>query len=426
MLKRNAGRLAFFLFFFAVLAAAETIGRVVDPTGAGVGGAQVALTNLTGIVARTASAANGAFRFDLVPSPDDALVVTAPGFATRTVPLDQAATIQLELAPRVDTVQVVGSTIDMPAASQASSVDVIAPEQVRQRNEPFAMDLLRYIPGVTFNQSGSFGGVSSLFLRGGNANMNLVRMDGVPVVGFGGGLGFDFAHIPAEAVDHIEMIRGAQSAVYGPYANTGVIDFVTRQPGSSPRLDLLAEGGSHNERRFGITGSGTVAGFGLLASASRFDTDGMVANDDYRNEDVLLNLSRVFRRQRVSLHGFFDSNEVGQPGPWGSDPKHTFPGIDTISRGKNNFSEYGAHYEADLGPRVRQEFFGSFFLYNNGFRSPYGFSFNKDHARTRRGAHSGSRVAARYRVLRRDRGPGGGEEHLHHRCELQHLSDRPQ
>ena len=69
---------------------------------------------------------------------------------------------------------------------------------------------------------------------------------------------------------------------------------------------------------------------------------------------------------------------MGQPGPWGSDPKHTFPGIDTISRGKNNFSEYGAHYEADLGPRVRQEFFGSFFLYNNGFRSPYGFSFNKD------------------------------------------------
>ena len=49
-----------------------------------------------------------------------------------------------------------------------------------------------------------------------------------------------------------------------------------------------------------------------------------------------------------------------------------------VSRAKNNFSEYGAHYEADLSPRVRQELFGSFFLYNSGFVSQFGFSFNKD------------------------------------------------
>jgi len=232
---------------------------------------------------------------------------------------------------------------------------------------------------VAFNQSGAPpGGVSSLFLRGGNANLNLVEIDGVPVIGFGGGLGFDFAHIPSEAVDHIDVIRGAQSAVYGSYANSGVIDFVTRRPEAAPQLDILAEGGSHNERRFAITGTGTIAGFGLLLSASRYDTDGLVTNDDYRNEDVLFNLTRRFGRQSLSMHGYFDSNEVGQPGAWGSDPKHTFSGIDTISRAKNNFSEYGAHYEADLSPRVRQELFGSFFLNNSGFTSPYGFSFGKD------------------------------------------------
>ena len=68
----------------------------------------------------------------------------------------------------------------------------------------------------------------------------------------------------------------------------------------------------------------------------------------------------------------------GEPGPWGSDPKHTFTGIDTISRDKNNFGDYGAHYEVDLSSRVREELFGSFFLDNNGFTSPYGFSFDKD------------------------------------------------
>jgi outer membrane cobalamin receptor len=378
MLRNVAGLLACFLIFSAGLSASEIKGKIIDPSGAPVSGAQIAAVNRVGVVAQTTAASNGSFQLDAPETPDTRLVVAAPGFSTRTLALDQAASVQLEIAPRVDSVQVVGSTIELPSTLQASSVDVIPSSRVRQGNEPFAMDLLRYVPGVAFNQSGAPGGVTSLFLRGGNANLNLVEIDGVPVIGFGGGLGFDFAHIPSEAVDHIDVIRGAQSAVYGSYANSGVIDFVTRRPGAAPQLDILAEGGSHNERRFAITGTGTVAGFGLLASASRYDNDGMVINDDYRNEDVLVNLTRRFGRQSLSMHGYFDSNEVGQPGAWGSDPKHTFTGIDTVSRAKNNFSEYGAHYEADLSPRVRQELSGSFFLYNSGFTSPWGFSFGKD------------------------------------------------
>ncbi|MBS1854651.1 MAG: TonB-dependent receptor [Acidobacteria bacterium] len=376
MMKRSLGLWACFLTFTGALSAAEIAGRIIDPSGAAIGGAQLAVTNQTGIVARTASAPNGSFRVDVPATEGASLVVAAPGFATRTVPLDQAASVQLELAPRVDAVEVVGSTIELPAAAQASSVSEITPEQVRGRNEPFAMDLLRYTPGAVFNQSGYPGAVSSLFLRGGNSNMTLVEIDGVPVNSFGGS--FDFAHIPAEAVDHIDVVRGAQSAVYGSYANTGAIEITTRRPGSEPELDLMAEGGSHWERRFGATGSGTLAGFGLVASASRYDNDGPVVNSDYRNEDVTLRVSRAFTRQRIGLHGFFDSNEEGEPGPWGSNPMHIFTGIDTVSRAKNNFSSYGGHYEADLSPRVREEITGNFFLYNSGFQSKYGFSFNKD------------------------------------------------
>jgi outer membrane cobalamin receptor len=376
MLKRSAGLLACLLTVVFSLAAADVKGRVVDPAGGGVGGAQIAVTNLTGIVARTVSGSNGAFRLDIPDSADLALVVTAPGFATRTVQPNEAATVQLELAPRVDSVEVVGSTIELPAAAQASSVDSIPSEQVRGRNEPFAMDLLRYTPGAAFNQSGTTGGVASLFLRGGNSNMTLVQIDGVPVNSFGGA--FDFAHLPSEAVERIDVVRGAQSAVYGSYANTGAIDITTRRPGSAPQLDLLAEGGSFRERRFAVTGSGTLAGFGILASGSRFDTDGLVPNGDYRNENLMLSVSRAFGRQRLSLHGLFDSNEVGQPGPWGSDPKDTYSALNLISRGKNNFSEYGAHYEIDITPRLREEVNGSFFLYNSGFVSSFGHSFNQD------------------------------------------------
>jgi len=376
-MKNVLGRLAVCLIFSACLFA-EIKGKVTDPSGAPVSGAQVALVNRVGVVARTASAPNGTFQLDADPSPAASIVVAAPGFRTRTLPPSEAATVQLEIAPQTSSIEVVGSTIEVPAEAQGSSVDVIPSQALRERNEPVAADLLRYTPGVAFAQSGGPGGVTTMFLRGGNSNMSLVQIDGVPVIGFGGGVGFDFAHIPSEAVDHVDFIRGAQSAVYGSYANSGVIDFVTRRAGAAPELDVLAEGGSNYERRFGVTGSGTVAGFSLLGSASRLETDGFVRNGDYRNEDLLLHVARRFGRQSLSMNGYFDSNEVGEPGAYGSDPKHISSGVNLVSRAKNNFSTYSARYSADLTPRVRLEMSGGYFQNNNGFKSQFGFSFNRD------------------------------------------------
>jgi outer membrane receptor protein involved in Fe transport len=372
----SPGPIACCLFLSACLSAAEIRGKVVDPSGAPIPGAQISVVSLLGVEAQTVSAINGTFELNARETAGTRVVIAAPGFATRSVPAGDASTIELRIAPQSDSVEVVGSAIAVPASEQGGSVTIVSNQDVRRRNEPLALDLLRYTPGVAFNQTGATGSVASLFLRGGYSSFNLVQVDGVPVNSFGGA--FDFAHIPAEMLDRVEVIRGPQSAVYGPYANSGAINFITRQPTTSPEMDIVAEGGTYHERRFGVSGSGTIGGFGIAASASRMDTDGPVVNSDYRNEGLLLNVSRRFGRHQISLHADFDSNEVGEPGPWGSDPAHTFTGIDTVSREKSNFSDYFAHYQADLSPRVRQELFGSFFLDNIGFNSPFGFSFNKD------------------------------------------------
>jgi outer membrane receptor protein involved in Fe transport len=371
-----SGLVACFFVFSACLSAAQVKGKVTDPSGAPVAGAQVSVSGRTGVSAQTITSETGVFQVDVPDLPDLKLVVTAPGFAAQTVAPEQAATVRLEIAPQAESVQVAGSALDVPLSEQGGSVSVITSAEIRERNEPFAFDLLRYTPGVTFNQNGATGAVSSLFLRGGSSSFALVQIDGIPVNSFGGA--FDFAHIPAETIQQVEIARGAQSAIYGSYANSGVIDFETRRAGSSPSLEVLAEGGTFRERRFGVSGAATVAGFGVALTATRFDTDGPVANSDYRNEGLNLNVSRYRGRQSLFLHAGFDSNEAGEPGPWGSNPQHIFTGIDTISRAKNNFGDYGARYTIDLSPRVREELIGSFFVYNNGYQSPYGFSYNKD------------------------------------------------
>jgi outer membrane receptor protein involved in Fe transport len=371
------------LIFSTCLVAAEFKGAVTDPSGAPIAGAQVSITIPVGIAASTSTAAGGGFDLALpdAMAAEARLVVTAPGFRTEEIALasvsnPESVSIRLEIAPRIDSVRVAGSALDVSLTESGSSAGVVPREEIRQSNLPLAVDLLRTVPGLVVSQTGFLGGVAGLYIRGGYPDFNLVEIDGVPVNAFGGN--FDFAHIPAEALDRVEVTRGSQSAVYGPYANSGVINFVTRQPDQGPNLDVLAEGGTYRERRFGAGGGARVAGFGFAASASRLDDDGPVANSDYHNRNLVLSVIRRFGRHSIAFHGNVDSNNVGEPGPWGSDPAHTFTGIDLVSRSRNNFSDYAAHYQIDISPRAREEILGSFFLNNNGYTSAYGFSFNKD------------------------------------------------
>src|SRR5206468_9923939 len=189
---------------------------------------------------------------------------------------------------------------------------------------------------------------------------------------------FDFAHIPTDFLDRIEVSRGAQSAVYGSYANSGVVNFISRLDESAPQFNVVAEGGSHSFRRFALGAAGSLDGFRASAWVSRLDTDGEIANSDYRNESVSLNLGRRFHRQDLSFRGAFISTENGVPGPYGSNPVGNFSGLDRVSRNKNNASDYSLHYQADISSRVRQELIGAFDLANNFYRSSFGTSVNKD------------------------------------------------
>ena len=114
MRRRISNVSAFCLFFSACLSAAEIKGKVVDPSGAPVAGAQVSVVSRVGVDAQTASSIGGAFELNIPETPGAKLVVTAPGFSTQTLPLcgagasacqpasSQLLTVRLEIAPQVD------------------------------------------------------------------------------------------------------------------------------------------------------------------------------------------------------------------------------------------------------------------------------------------------------------------------------------
>jgi outer membrane cobalamin receptor len=362
----------------AAIYAAEIQGMVYDPTGKPIPGAQVAAFNDLGVIVQQITDDQGRFDFNVSPVfLNYQLRVTAEGFQMVTVGAG-ASRIQLSISPRSESVRVVGSALDVPSSQQGTSVSVITSQEIRQRNEGQAVDLMRELPGLVFSQSGGRGAVADLFVRGGDSKYNLVQLNGIPInTFFQGGL-FDFSAIPSDFLSEIDVARGPQSAVYGSYAIGSVTNFVTRSPENGPALDILAEGGTHDENRFALSGSDLVHGWGVAGSLSSLEGNGRVPNEDFRNQNIFLSAEHRWYTQSLFAFGNFNSNEAGEPGPYGSNPLGLYSGLDLISREKNNVSTYGFHYQWDVADRFRQDITAGFFLNNSLYRSPFGDSFNKD------------------------------------------------
>ena len=367
------------LFFTPTpLDAAEIQGTVFDPAHSPIAGAQVAAVNDVGVIVRQITDDQGHFDFNVSPLFENyQLRVTASGFQMVTVGAG-ASNITLSLAPQSDSIRVEGSAIDVPASQQGTSVSVITSAEIRDRNEAQTVDLMRELPGMVFAQDGARGSVADLFVRGGDSKYNLVELNGIPINSFYYGGLFDFSQIPSDFISEIDVARGPQSAVYGSYAIGSVVNFVTRSPENGPALDFVAEGGTHYENRFADSGSYLTHGWGLAGSGSSLLSNGPVQNSDYRNQNIFLSGEHRFYTQSLFVFGNFNSNNVGEPGPYGSNPVGNFPGLDLISRSKNNTPTAGLHYQDDFTSNVRLDITAGFALNNSFYISPFGDSFNKD------------------------------------------------
>src|SRR4051794_28338049 len=105
-MQKHASGLLAFLCACAPAFSADLKGKITDPSGAAIAGAQVAVTNGVGVVTRATSSASGVFEIDVPEGPDVRVVVAAAGFATVTALPAEAAAVRLELAPRTESVQV--------------------------------------------------------------------------------------------------------------------------------------------------------------------------------------------------------------------------------------------------------------------------------------------------------------------------------
>ena len=163
--------------------------------------------------------------------------------------------------------------------------------------------LLAAEAGVQFASNGGRGTVTSLFLRGAPTRQVLVLVDGM-VLSRQDATGLvGIEHLMLDQVDHIEIVRGNVSALYGSGAVGGVIQVFTRQAGAAPQASVRLEAGSRGFVHGAAQGSATLGATALSLGVSRESDHGFSAldpqlipaanpdRDGYRNTSAAFNLS---------------------------------------------------------------------------------------------------------------------------------------
>ena len=145
-----------------------------------------------------------------------------------------------------------------PDNQTASSVTVITAQDIETLQRRSVPDALSAVPGLSVVQTGGPGGVTSVFLRGTNANQTKVLIDGIDVGNPGSPQGnFDLGQLLTADIAQIEVLRGPQSGLYGSDAIGGLISIITKKGEGRPRATASMETGSFGtfNQNVGVSGS---------------------------------------------------------------------------------------------------------------------------------------------------------------------------
>jgi len=156
-------------------------------------------------------------------------------------------------------------------------VTVITDEEIQERGYKTLKDALASVPGVSFTSTGGFGQTTSVYLRGMNSKNTLILIDGVrynDVTSLNGEA--QFSQIVLDNVERIEVIKGAQSGIWGADASAGVINIITKNP-QKKSISFLFKGGNYNTKQLNLTVADRIGAFDYLLTLSHFDTDGLSA-----------------------------------------------------------------------------------------------------------------------------------------------------
>jgi len=261
-----------------------------------------------------------------------------------------------------DPVVVTATRTETPLKQVGSSTTVITARDIANRRLNTVAEVLRTVPGLDVVRTGAVGQVTSVFVRGAKSEDTLVLIDGIEMNDPASpGNGFNFSDLMVDDIERIEIVRGAQSAIYGSDAIGGVINIITRKGRGKTRLQASGEGGSYDTFKVGADIQGGSDWVNYNLGVSRFETQAFSAadryfgnkeRDRYRNTTVAARLGAQ-ALDNLDLDWTLRFNEgtahVDDCGGTGcDDPNYTSDSAQLFTRGQGRLKLFDGLWEQSL------------------------------------------------------------------------------
>ncbi len=198
------------------------------------------------------------------------LAVTSMGYVTLIDTLQPGSFHTLYLEPtrfEMDEVVVTAQYSPRRADQSIYNVKVIDSRRIRERGATNLSELLNTELGVRISNDAALG--SSMSIQGLSGEHVKILVDGVPVIGRMNG-NIDLSQINMHNVDHIEMVEGPMSVIYGSNALAGAVNIITKE---NTRSKLSAWQNSYVESvgvyNFDLGLGGNSGGHSLSLSGAR-------------------------------------------------------------------------------------------------------------------------------------------------------------
>ncbi|MHB9118130.1 MAG: TonB-dependent receptor domain-containing protein, partial [Burkholderiales bacterium] len=219
---------------------------------------------------------------------------------------------------RLSDVVVTASRTPQTIGSSLADISVISSEDIARAGQSTLAELLQSQPGVDIVSNGGMGTATSISLRGADSTHTLVLLDGMRIDSATLGTA-SLENIPLNLIDHIEILRGPASHLYGSEAIGGVIQIFTKSGAGKPRSNFSVGYGSYNTRKLSGGLSGETDGTRFSLQAGQTESDSISAyssgnpgyldknrdSDAYRNTNVSAKLARTLAEgQEIGLDVF--------------------------------------------------------------------------------------------------------------------------
>ncbi|MBP6870718.1 MAG: TonB-dependent receptor [Bacteroidales bacterium] len=212
------------------------------------------------------------------------VAVSFVGYETIYDTIDPGMPVTLSLRPKIQEMnEVVVTAQYAPVRADQSiyKVKVISSKQIERKAANNLNDLLSSELNIRISQDGALG--TSMSLQGLSGEHIKFLIDGVPVIGRMNG-NIDISQLNLYNVDHIEVIEGPMSVVYGSNALAGVINIITKE-NKNTRQSAYARGyvESAGVYNFDLGASRKFGDHVVSVTGGRNFFDGFTDNDSLRS-----------------------------------------------------------------------------------------------------------------------------------------------